>query len=120
MTKYNKDHHELVCYTEKGHVLRCTGCGGIRVRFLDVSLDLAADDLPVLPHAIAEEKDTVLYIGAARTRFVFAATEVSELNRLLARAQLILGLEDDALSTSLQAATLFSYPMTLRNRYASA
>jgi len=117
MTRHNSDRHELLCYTEQGHVLRCVGCGGLRVQFRDVVLDLAPDDLETLRNAIAPVQDTVLYVGANRLRFSFTAAEVVELNRLLDRAHLILCLNESELNSSLQAASLFpTPPMTVRSR----
>ncbi len=84
-------------------------------------MDLAANDVEQLREVIKDSTDTVLYIGDSRKRFSFSATEVKDLNRLLDRAQLIMALEDDALSQSLKAAALFSYPLNLRsNSHASA
>jgi hypothetical protein len=96
-------------------------CAAWGVQFRDVALDLAREDLPILRQVIAEERVTVLYVGEEGGRFEFSVQEIAELNRLLDRAQLIMNLNESELSASLQAASSFSFPLSVRSRpYARA
>ena len=89
--------------TAHGQVRRCPCCTLLEVRFGQALLALDADDLPhVLDQLGAAEShaaapaapggEVTLLLGESGSGWVFTAPEAAELHRLVAGAQLLLGL----------------------------